>query len=221
MLALRKTIPSNNHAGKKGLAVPPAAKSGSHATAVLRMKLVGGNPNPQIAGGAELPVKTNYFIGNDPKKWRTNVPTYAKVKYGNVYPGIDLVYYGNWGQLEYDFVVAPGADPGVIRLALGNGGSRQKAVSSGQSENQTPNPVSMQTVTLSCGLTAAKSVSTSPLSTRLLQRRPQNSELRNWPSRGTTSRQAVTKSHSKSALRPKQSSSHRPRLELFDIPRRE
>src|SRR5262249_9145044 len=73
-------------------------------SAVLRMKIVGANPQPEVAGGVELPGKVNYFIGNDPKKWRTNISTYAKVKYQGVYPGIDLVYYGNQQQLEYDFV---------------------------------------------------------------------------------------------------------------------
>ena len=62
----------------------------------------------------------DYFIGNDPKKWRTNVPTYAEVRYSSVYPGVDLVYYGNLGgQLEYDFEVAPGAGPKVITLDVG------------------------------------------------------------------------------------------------------
>src|SRR5439155_27377544 len=60
----------------------------------------------------------NNFNGNDPKKWRTNVSTYAKVKYRDVYPGIDLVHYGNQRQLEYDFVVAPGADPKAIRFGF-------------------------------------------------------------------------------------------------------
>ena len=82
----------------------------------LRMKLVGANPQPQVAGQQELPGKVNYFIGNDPKQWRTNVATYGKVKYEEVYDGIDLVYYGNQQQLEYDFVVAPGADPKDIAL---------------------------------------------------------------------------------------------------------
>lgn len=71
-----------------------------------------------MEGLGELPSKSNYFIGNDPKKWYTNVPTYAKVKYPEVYPGVDLVYYGNQRQLEYDFVVAPGADPKIIQLAF-------------------------------------------------------------------------------------------------------
>jgi len=86
---------------------------------VVRLRLVGAKPNAEVSGQDELPGKVNYFIGNDPKKWRANVPTYAKVKYRNVYPGIDLVYYGNplaGGQLEYDFIVAPGADPSAIAL---------------------------------------------------------------------------------------------------------
>ncbi len=85
---------------------------------VLRMKLVGANPAPKVLGLNELPGKANYFIGNDPTKWRTNVPTYSKVCYHDIYPGVDLVYYGNQGQLEYDFGVAPGIDPGVIKLSL-------------------------------------------------------------------------------------------------------
>src|SRR5882762_4860707 len=83
----------------------------------LRMSLVGAARKAQVSGLDELPGKANYFIGKDRSKWRTNVPTYAKVQYQNVYPGIDLVYYGNQRQLEYDFVVAPGADP--KRIVLG------------------------------------------------------------------------------------------------------
>jgi len=84
----------------------------------LRMKLVGANTAPRVVGTEELPGKANYFIGNDPRKWRANVPTYARAKYEAVYPGVDLVYYGNQRQLEYDFVVAPGADPGSIAIAF-------------------------------------------------------------------------------------------------------
>jgi hypothetical protein len=81
------------------------------AGAVLRMKLRNANPAVKVTGTDELAGTSNYFIGNDPAKWRTNVPTYAKVKYEGIYSGIDLVYYGNQRQLEYDFIVAPGADP--------------------------------------------------------------------------------------------------------------
>jgi len=87
-------------------------------SATLRMRLVGANRSAQATGMDELPGKSNYFIGNDPKKWRVNVPTYAKVKYEQVYRGVDLVYYGNQRQLEYDLIVAPGADPGRIELAF-------------------------------------------------------------------------------------------------------
>ena len=85
---------------------------------MLEMKVVGANAKARVEGAEELPGKSNYFIGNDPKKWRTNIATYAKVRVEDVYPGVDLVYYGNRGQLEYDFVVRPGADPSVIRLSL-------------------------------------------------------------------------------------------------------
>jgi hypothetical protein len=85
---------------------------------VVRMKLAGANLRPQVDGREELQGTANYFIGNGPSKWRTNVPTYARVGYRNVYPGVDLVYYGNQRQLEYDFIVAPGADPQAIRLAF-------------------------------------------------------------------------------------------------------
>ena len=82
----------------------------------LRMRLVGAHTASRVSGLDDLPGKANYFIGNDRAKWHTNVPLYAKVRYENVYPGIDLVYYGNQHQLEYDFVVAPGADPKRIML---------------------------------------------------------------------------------------------------------
>ena len=100
------------------------ARPAEHAPAtpeysVLRMSLLRANPDVRLTGLEELPGKVNYFIGNDPKQWRTHLPTYAKVKYTNVYPGVDLVYYGNQsGQLEYDFAVAPGADASAIALNI-------------------------------------------------------------------------------------------------------
>jgi len=87
-------------------------------SAMVRMKLLHSNPEPRIAGREELPGKSHYYIGNDPKRWRTNVSNYAKVEYDRVWPGIDLIYYGNQRQLEYDFVVAPGANPNAINLAF-------------------------------------------------------------------------------------------------------
>ena len=77
----------------------------------IEMKLAGANPNASLSGTDRLPGKSNYFLGNDPRKWRTGVPQFASVRYENTYPGIDLVFYGNEGHLEYDFQVAPGSDP--------------------------------------------------------------------------------------------------------------
>src|SRR5262249_30304377 len=85
---------------------------------VVQLQLVGANPAAPVVGQDELITKSNYFIGSDPSQWRTNVPNYGQVEYQGVYPGVNLVYYGNQGQLEYDFVVAPGADPGAITLAV-------------------------------------------------------------------------------------------------------
>jgi len=108
-------------AGAKGVVADDASPS---TEALLRMKLVGVNPAPRVTPLAQLPGKSNYLIGKDPKKWHTNVPTYAKVKYEGVYPGVDLIYYGNQGQLEYDFVVAPGVDPRQIALDVMTEGIR-------------------------------------------------------------------------------------------------
>ncbi len=85
----------------------------------LRLQLLGANSHPIVSGADPLPGKANYFIGNDPAKWYTDIPTYARVKYTSVYPGVDLVYYGDKsGKLEYDFVVAPGADASAIALGV-------------------------------------------------------------------------------------------------------
>ncbi len=85
-------------------------------SAVLSMKLTGANRGASVLGLDERSTKSNYFIGNDPANWRKGVPNYGRVQYDDVYPGIDVVYYGNERQLEYDFMVAPGADPATIAL---------------------------------------------------------------------------------------------------------
>jgi hypothetical protein len=85
-------------------------------SSVVRMNLVGSNPKSAGIGMDTLPGRVNYLVGNDSSKWRTDIPTYAKVRYEEVYPGVDVVYYGNHRQLEYDFIVAPGADPDRIKL---------------------------------------------------------------------------------------------------------
>ena len=86
--------------------------------AVVRLKLVGAERSARVSGERELPGRSNYFVGNDPQRWHTNIPTYAQVHYRSVYRGIDLVYYGRQGQLEYDFVVAPGAAARAIGLEI-------------------------------------------------------------------------------------------------------
>ena len=88
------------------------------STPTLHVKLSHANPAPKITGAHQLPGTTNYFLGNDPKKWTTNIPTYAQVKYESIYPGIDLIYYGNQRQLEYDFIVAPQANPNQISFTI-------------------------------------------------------------------------------------------------------
>ena len=88
------------------------------STATLRMKLRHADPAAKVTGVDQLSGAINYFIGNDPSKWRTNVPAYAKVKYEGIYSGIDLLYYGNQRQLEYDFIVAPEADPRTIAFEV-------------------------------------------------------------------------------------------------------
>ena len=110
---------------RHGKAKDPMAKPGREpkesrpvGNDVVRLKLIGANSKPKMAGLDELPGKSNYFIGKDPAKWRKDVSNYSKVKIEDVYPGIDLVYYGNQRQLEYDWIVDPGTDPGVIKFAV-------------------------------------------------------------------------------------------------------
>jgi hypothetical protein len=85
---------------------------------VLRLNIIGANLKASVEGRAELPGKINYLVGNDQGKWRTNIPTYLKVHYTAVYPGVDLVYYGNRTEFEYDFIVAPGGNPQAIKFEI-------------------------------------------------------------------------------------------------------
>src|SRR6266699_4715299 len=111
VLSLEPSVPSPlSHRGK--------TSDSQSARAVLQMKLVNTNPETQLIGLDELPGRSNYFIGNDPTKWHTNVRQFSKVRYENVYPGVDLVYYGHQRELEYDFVLHPGASPQAIRLGI-------------------------------------------------------------------------------------------------------
>lgn len=103
---------------------PSSADAERGPSSVIRMHLEGANSAARISGASSLPGKSNYFIGNDPSKWHRDVPQFARVQYQSVYPGVDLVYYGNQGQLEYDFEVAPGSDPGQITLSFNGASAR-------------------------------------------------------------------------------------------------
>ena len=97
----------------EGMAVEFQGRSRS---SIAKIALQGSRDTANPSGEDELPGKVNYLIGNNPAQWHTGVRTFSKVRYHSVYPGIDLVFYGNLRQLEYDFVVLPGADPRYIRM---------------------------------------------------------------------------------------------------------
>jgi len=96
---------------------PTDLTQGGHPRTV-QMKLLGAAKNPLPLGEGPLPGKVNYFLGNNPANWRTNVPTYSAVRYKNIYPGVDLLYYGNKGHMEFDFELQPGADPSKIQFEI-------------------------------------------------------------------------------------------------------
>jgi streptogramin lyase len=97
-----------------GREAPPAPAEGM----ALFMQLVRANRSAVVAGEGPSPGTSNYFLDSDPSQWHTAIPNYSRVVYHGVYPGIDLLYYGNQRQLEYDFTIAPGADPAAITLAF-------------------------------------------------------------------------------------------------------
>jgi Beta-propeller repeat/Cep192 domain 4 len=92
--------------------------AGRRAASWLGMELVGGNRSAVFRGLDELPGKSNYFLGNTPKNWRLGIPNYARVVDEQVYPGVDLVFRGNPQRLEYDFIIAPGANPRIIAMTF-------------------------------------------------------------------------------------------------------
>lgn len=113
VIALRPSVKTDDSAAAKNEAEPT-----NQEQSVLRMKLVGASAAPEVKGLEPQSGKSNYFLGNDRQKWRTNVNHYARVEYTNVYPGVNAVYYGKQRQLEYDFVVAPGINPDIIKLSF-------------------------------------------------------------------------------------------------------
>lgn len=83
---------------------------------VLRMQMIGANRNADVEGQQPLQGKVNYLIGNDRSKWHTGIPTFREVHYSNVWPGVDMAWYGTQNKLEYDFVIKPGYDASAVRL---------------------------------------------------------------------------------------------------------
>jgi hypothetical protein len=124
---------------------------GAFSARAVRMQFVGADSSAQISGAEELPGKINYLIGNEPAGWQTGVPTFARVRVADIYSGVNLVYYGNQRQLEYDFTVAPGANPGVIVIRFDGaddisiGPAGELTLKLGDSEIRQPKPVIYQT----------------------------------------------------------------------------
>lgn len=122
---------------------PPASAAATGQTReaasvdILGMGLIGANARADAVGLDRQPGVVSYFIGNDPKKWHSGIPTYGKVTYAQIYPGVDLVFYGNQRQLEYDFVVAPGAD--ASRIAWRIDGARASIDAEGNLALHAPN----------------------------------------------------------------------------------
>ena len=119
VLTLRQSPATSAEAAKSApLFATHRKPNGARKTSVLRMHLDGANPAAEIAGTKLLPGKVNYFIGNDPHNWHTDIPSYEAVRYQGIYPGVDVLFYGREQRLEYDFIVAPGADPKAIALSV-------------------------------------------------------------------------------------------------------
>jgi hypothetical protein len=144
-----KTLPKRKAAG---FGAPPDWNRKAAAQAVVRMQLLGANSAPVMTGFEELPGKVNYLIGNDPAQWHTGVSLYSDVRSAQVYPGVDLVFHGDKRQLEYDFIVSPGADPSKIAFRI-RGAARIEVDSQGnlvlhtaESDFRMYKPVVYQTV---------------------------------------------------------------------------
>lgn len=124
----------------------------SDSIRAIQMQFIGANPQAQIQGDGEIPGKINYFTGNDPAQWRSGIPTFARVRVGEIYPGINLVYYGNQKRLEYDFTIAPGANPDSILIRF-DGADKisvnaqgELVLKLGDGEIRQPKPLIYQTV---------------------------------------------------------------------------
>jgi len=110
------TLAKPRAARRKKTSLHHAASPQKMQVAAVHMKMMGSNPNAWVEGLEQLLGSTNYLRGRDPNNWHTNIPTYGKVRYRDLYPGVNLIYYGNRRQLEYDFEIAPGGDPNLIQI---------------------------------------------------------------------------------------------------------
>jgi len=145
VLILRKqrAVPTEHEAQREWISRRPrerlrdAANEAAEPALVVRMRFEGANADPEVVGESPLPGKSHYFVGNDPAQWRTNVAHQARVRYLSVYPGIDMVYYGSEGRLEYDWIVAPGVDPHRI-VAVFDGADRVSVAANGDLVIDTP-----------------------------------------------------------------------------------
>jgi hypothetical protein len=108
-----------------------------YVTSSVQLKLVAASPSPAVSGDSPQTGRVNYFIGNDPSRWHSGITTYKAVRYANVYPGVDMMFHGNQQQLEYDFEVAPGADPSKIALQV-KGARNLRLDASGDAVISTP-----------------------------------------------------------------------------------
>lgn len=119
------------------------ATGGTSVAQVVRMQWVGARSTPQVAGGGRLAARSHYLVGDDPAAWVTDVEHVARVRYAGVYEGIDVEVYGTGARLEYDFLVAPGADPTAIRLEFA-GVKRLRVNNNGDLELVLPHGVLLQ-----------------------------------------------------------------------------
>ncbi|MBS0367502.1 MAG: Ig-like domain repeat protein [Proteobacteria bacterium] len=111
------------HGGRYAIALTPRGAQllpdvGQAAAGRLELRVQGAPAQPQPVAERPLPGRVNYLIGTDPSRWHTGVRTFGAVRYAGVYPGVDLLYYGTEGRLEYDFSVAPGFDPRIVGLSF-------------------------------------------------------------------------------------------------------
>ena len=146
VLALRHSRPAAASSRERVRSLRGDRARRRETASVLRLRFAGSNPSPEITGAEKLPGRVDYFIGKNPSNWRTNVPSYARVKYHSIYPGVDLLFHGNQRRLEYDFVIAPQADPksialevdGASGLRIDAGGNLVMSLQDGEVELQKP-----------------------------------------------------------------------------------